>query len=166
MIATAALRVSVLAACVAFASAASAQRKADAERAQTEGLFVARFASNGGELYSMLDVVHADDERQRRSWLRGPTIMMFDLATAGPSPIVFSGWLEPGRYRLTGLSKPSQTYVVGASLDIEGVFPEFTVEAGKVTDLGTLIEQPLGMARSTNGVEWTVERAGNRDARR
>ena len=152
------LRITVAVLCVAVANAGDAQRNSDAQRAQTEGFVVVRFASNGGHIYELLRVEEL--ETGKGGGLRNPAVQALELANRGLSSAVHTGWLPAGEYRLKRFETAGSTYTASGRLSLEELFPPFQVEAGVITDLGTLIEQPVGGAISTV-VQWNGPDAYN-----
>jgi len=119
---------------------ASAKEPPPSERAATEGFAVARVANNGDAPYLRL-VVERDGGRNYTLETKTPVV---------PNPAMYGAWLPPGEYRLLRLdSSWFGFYQLPASVDLEGMFPKFSVEAGKLTDLGTLLQQPVGPLRAT-----------------
>ena len=111
------LRITVAVLCVAVANAGDAQRNSDAQRAQTEGFVVVRFASNGGHIYELLRVEEL--ETGKGGGLRNPAVQALELANRGLSSAVHTGWLPAGEYRLKRFETAGSTYTASGRLSLE-----------------------------------------------
>jgi len=116
--------------------------------------------SNGGQIYASLRVEEV--ETRKDGGLPGSAIELLEVANPSLSSTVHVGWLPAGEYRLQRFETTGSLYSYAPSghLQLDGLFPTFKVSAGTITDLGTLIEQPLGGAISTV-VQWNEPDAYN-----